>query len=93
MSNICLYHRIKLHVVTDSMKDVDLEYDDIISIKIEDILSYYNDLLCCSSVHIKKDYLSAMSNGQLVSLKILDSHITWEDLNQLNAIRNYYSGL
>jgi len=93
MSNICLYHRLKLHVVTDAMKDVDLEYDDIITIKIEDILSHYNDLLYCSSVHIKKDYLTAMSDGQLVSLKILDSHITWEDLNQLNVIRNYYSGL
>ena len=93
MSDVCLYHRIKLHVVTDSMKDVSLEYDDTISIKIEEVLSFYNDLLHCSSVHIKNDYLTAMSNGQLVCLKILDNKVTWEELNKLNAMRNYYSEL
>ena len=93
MTDICLYHRIKLHIITDSMKDVSLEFDDVISIKVEDVLSLYNDLLYCSSVHINKEYLTALSDGQLVSLKILDSHVTWEELNQLNAIRNYYSRL
>lgn len=93
MSDVCLYHRIKLHVVTDSMKDVSLEYDDTVTIKIEEVLSFYNDLLLCSSVHIKNDYLTAMSNGQLVCLKILDNKVTWEELNKLNAMRNYYSEL
>jgi hypothetical protein len=93
MSNLYLFDRIKIHVLTDSMKDINLEHDDIIIIKIEEALSFYEDLLLCSSVHIKNEYLTAISNGQLVCLKILDNKVTWEDLNELNSMRKYYSEL
>ena len=86
-----LYKKLKVHVVSDCCKDSDLDFNDIIILDALDLLSHYESLKECSSVLFNKKRLTATSEGKLLSLRILNENITWEELILLNDIRKSYS--
>jgi len=79
--------KIKIHMVTDVLKDSRLNFNDIIFLNVFELLYHYESLKKCSNVILNGKRLTATTEGDLLSLKILSENLTWKDLIDLNHTR------